>query len=72
MAITMTAMMEVKGVGARYAGTATGLLMAVMGIGAVSAPPVGNSLAAISLSAPFVFWAGLALVGFGGYWFVRE
>ncbi len=72
MAITMTAMMEVKGVGARYAGTATGLLMAVMGIGAVLAPPVGNSLAAISSSAPFVFWAGLALVGFGGYWFVRE
>lgn len=72
MAITMTAMMEVKGVGARYAGTATGLLMAVMGIGAVLAPPVGNSLAAISSSAPFVFWAGLALLGFGGYWFVRE
>lgn len=72
MAITMTAMMEVKGVGVRYAGTATGLLMAVMGIGAVLAPPVGNSLAAISLSAPFVFWAGLALVGFGGYWLVRE
>lgn len=72
MAITMTAMMEVKGVGARYAGTATGVLMAVMGIGAVLAPPVGNSLAAISLSAPFVFWAGLALLGFGGYWFVME
>lgn len=72
MAITMTAMMEVKGVGARYAGTATGVLMAVMGIGAVLAPPMGNSLAAISLNAPFAFWAGLALLGFIGYWFVRE
>ena len=72
MAITMTTMMEVKGVGTRYAGTATGVLMAVMGVGAVLAPPVGNSLAAISLSAPFVFWAGLALLGFAGYWFVRE
>jgi MFS family permease len=72
MAITMTTMMEVKGVGTRYAGTATGVLMAVMGVGAVLAPPVGNSLATISLSAPFVFWAGLALLGFVGYWFVRE
>jgi MFS family permease len=72
MAITMTTMMEVKGVGTRYAGTATGVLMAVMGVGAVLAPPVGNSLATISLSAPFVFWAGLALLGFAGYWFVRE
>ena len=72
MAITMTTMMEVKGVGTRYAGTATGVLMAVMGVGAVLAPPVGNSLAAFGLSAPFVFWAGLALLGFAGYWFVRE
>jgi NNP family nitrate/nitrite transporter-like MFS transporter len=72
MALTMTAMMEIKGVGARYAGTATGFLMAVMGIGAVLSPPLGNSMATFGLSAPFAFWAGLALVGFGGYWFVRE
>ena len=72
MAITMTAVMEIKGVGARYAGTAAGFLIAIMGIGAVLSPPVGNSLAAFGLSVPFVFWAGLALVGFGGYWLVRE
>ncbi|MCE7986049.1 MAG: MFS transporter [Caldilinea sp. CFX5] len=72
MAITMTAVMEIKGIGARYAGTATGVLMAVMGVGAVLAPPVGNSLAGIGLSVPFVFWAGLALLGLAGYWFVRE
>lgn len=72
MALTMTAMMEIKGIGARYAGTATGFLMAIMGIGAVLAPPLGNSLAVFGLSVPFAFWAGLALLGFGGYWFVRE
>lgn len=72
MALTMTAVMEIKGIGARYAGTATGFLMAVMGIGAVLSPPVGNSLAAFGLSVPFAFWAGLALLGFGGYWFVEE
>lgn len=72
MALTMTAMMETKGIGARYAGTATGFLMAVMGIGAVLAPPLGNGLAAFGLSAPFALWAGLALLGFGGYGLVRE
>lgn len=72
MALTMTAVMEIKGIGARYAGTATGFLMAVMGIGAVLAPPVGNSLSAFGPSVPFAFWAGLALLGFGGYWFVEE
>lgn len=72
MALTMTAVMEIKGVGTRYAGTATGFLMAVMGIGAVLSPPIGNSLAAITASAPFAFWAGLALLGLSGYWFVRE
>lgn len=72
MALTMTAVMEIKGVGARYAGTATGFLMAVMGVGTVLSPPVGNSLAAITPSAPFVLWAGLALLGWSGYWWVRE
>lgn len=72
MALTMTAMMEIKGVGARYAGTATGFLMAVMGLGAVLSPPLGNSLAGFGLSVPFAFWAGLALWGFSGYGLVRE
>ena len=72
MALTMTAVMEIKGVGTRYAGTATGFLMAVMGVGTVLSPPVGNSLAAIAPSAPFAFWAGLALLGWSGYWWVRE
>lgn len=40
MAITMTSMIEVKGVGARYAGSATGFLMAWGGLGNVIAPPL--------------------------------
>lgn len=72
MALTMTSVMEIKGVGARYAGTATGLLIAWIGLGNVLAPPLGNSLASLHPGAPFAFWSLLALLGFGGYWLIRE
>jgi MFS family permease len=72
MAITMTAMMEIKGVGARYAGSATGLLMAWLGVGSVISPPLGNTLAAISPNAPFALWAGFAALGFCVYWLIQE
>ena len=45
MAITMTAIIEEKGIGTRYAGSAIGLNMSVIGIAGVFAPPVGNWLA---------------------------
>ena len=63
MAIFMTMVIETEGVGPTYAGTATGLTMAISGIGNVIAPPLGNSLASLSLSAPFGLWAGLSLLG---------
>jgi hypothetical protein len=36
------------------------------------APPVGNSLARIDPSLPFVFWAGMAIVGFVGLYLTKE
>jgi cyanate permease len=63
MAIFMTMVIETEGVGATYAGTATGLTMAISGVGNLIAPPLGNSLAGLSLGAPFIFWAGLTLLG---------
>jgi MFS family permease len=72
MAITMTAVMEIKGVGTRYAGSATGLLLAWLGLGNVIAPPLGNSLADWGPGLPFALWAGLALLGFCAYLLVRK
>lgn len=72
MATTMTAMMEVKGVGTRYAGSATGLLLACLGLGSAIAPPLGNRLAHYGASMPFLFWAGLAVMGFCCYLLVRQ
>ena len=71
MAITMTAITEAKGIGARFAGSATGLNMSVMGLANVFAPPVGNWLAQFGSGVPFLFWASLVFLGFVGYLFMR-
>ena len=63
MAIYLTMVIETDGVGAAYAGTATGLTMSISGVGNVLAPPLGNSLAVLAPGAPFAFWSGMALAG---------
>jgi MFS family permease len=63
MAIFMTMVIETDGVGPAYAGTATGFSLAISGLGNFIAPPLGNSLAVFSPSAPFLLWAGLAVLG---------
>ncbi len=63
MAIFLTMVIETEGIGSTYAGTATGFVMAIGGIGNVLAPPLGNSLASINPAAPFAFWAALTLFG---------
>ncbi len=66
MGVYMTYVMEQPGVGARWAGTATGLTSTLSMLATVIAPPLGNSLAVISPSLPFVFWSLLALMGVAG------
>jgi cyanate permease len=71
MAITMTAIIEEKGVGPQFAGTATGLNMSVIGMASFLSPPIGNWLAQFGTEFPFMFWAALVLLGFTGYLFMR-
>jgi hypothetical protein len=71
MAITMTAIIEEKGIGARFAGSAIGLNMSVIGIANFFAPPVGNWLAQFGTGLPFLFWAALVFIGFVSYFFMR-
>ena len=59
----MTMVIEMDGIGPTFAGTATGLTMAISGLGNFIAPPLGNSLAVISPSAPFILWTGLTVLG---------
>lgn len=63
MAIFITMVIETEGVGPAYAGTASGFVIAISGIGCFLAPPLGNSFAEYHPSAPFAFWAALAVFG---------
>ena len=72
MAITMTAIIEEKDIGTRFAGTAIGLNMSVLGVANVFAPPVGNWLAGFWTGLPFLFWGSLVLLGSTGYLFLRR
>jgi MFS family permease len=72
MAIFMTMVTELDGVGAAYAGTALGLTSTLSRVGGLIAPPLGNSLASYDLRLPFVFWAAMALAGFAAFYLVKE
>ncbi|MBN1285022.1 MAG: MFS transporter [Anaerolineae bacterium] len=72
MAVFMTMIIELRGVGAAYAGTATGLAMIFSRLGGLIAPPLGNSLAESHLSAPFALWAAMAAAALLGFYFVQE
>jgi cyanate permease len=64
MSVFMTMLMETDGVGSRYAGTASGMMMVFGMLGGMFASPIGNSLAAASPALPFIFWATIAFAGF--------
>jgi MFS family permease len=63
MAVFLTSITETEGIGPAYAGTAAGLVMVFSSLGSLLAPPLGNSLAAFGAGLPFLFWAGLTMLG---------
>jgi MFS family permease len=72
MAVMTTMIIEIRGVGGVYAGTAIGLVWIFYRLGGFFSPPLGNSLADINSGVPFAFWAALVVVALGGLYFVRE
>jgi nitrate/nitrite transporter NarK len=72
VAVLITMMMETKGVGAAYTGTALGLNGTIGGLSGFFAPPIGNRLAEINASFAFIFWASLAAIGMLLFRFVEE
>jgi predicted MFS family arabinose efflux permease len=71
-AIVITMIMEIEGVGAKYAGAALGLMASITPLGNFLAPPIGNRLALIEPGYAFLFWAALGLAGLAAFYFVRE
>ena len=72
MAIILSMIIEVRGVGADYAGTATALVLAVSQLGNFVGPPLGNSLAGFHPGLPFVFWGALALIAPISLYLIKE
>jgi NNP family nitrate/nitrite transporter-like MFS transporter len=61
MAILNASVLEVDGVSDVYAGTAIGFATMIRNLGGTFSPPVGNSLTAIGLNVPFLFWGAMGL-----------
>ena len=62
MSLVTTLVLETKGIKPEYFGTAIGMIFTLGLAGGVSGPPLGALFTRYSGSAPFYFWAGLALL----------
>ena len=71
-AMAATIIVETRGVGPVYAGTAVGIVHTCTRIGYTIAPPIGNSLEEIQPGLAYIFWAGLAAVAVLMFLLVRE
>jgi cyanate permease len=72
IALLIVMNLENEKVSVAYAGTALGLFYTVSQISGALSPPIGNSLAGISIGTPFFFWAALAVMGAFILSFVQE
>jgi len=72
MAVLMTTIMEIKGIGATYAGTAMGIVLTLSRLISAISPPLGNSLAGVNPGMPFVLWAAMAAAAMVGFYFLRQ
>jgi cyanate permease len=70
-AVLLTMAVETEGVGPAYAGTATGFVITFFFLGNLISPPVGNQLALTEPGAPFLLWAGMAMVGIAALLLIR-
>jgi Na+/melibiose symporter-like transporter len=64
--------METEGIGAKYTGTAMGLIYTLARLGSITSPIIGNSLATISPTLAFIFWGGLGATCSSIVYFLRE
>jgi MFS family permease len=72
MALSVTMLMETRGVGIENMGMALGIIFTIAQTGSLFSPPAGNAFARINAGLPFTFWAVLSCVALVIFSFVRE
>jgi phosphatidylglycerophosphate synthase len=72
MALSMTMLIETKGVGIEYSGMALGIVFTVAQVGSLVAPPLGNAFADINAGLPFTVWAVLSAAALISFVFVKD
>jgi MFS family permease len=70
--ISITMVMEMKGLAIVYSGISTGIIFSMAHIGNTTLPPLGASLASINPGAPIFFWAGFSTLALVILIFVKE
>ncbi|MBN1367499.1 MAG: MFS transporter [Dehalococcoidales bacterium] len=69
----ITAMVvEMDGIGVKYAGTALGLITTFIMIGGALTPPLGTSLTVFNPAYPFVLWGMICALSAIGFFFIKE
>jgi NNP family nitrate/nitrite transporter-like MFS transporter len=71
-AISITMIIETKGVGAAYSGTALGLTGMFAGLGGFFGPPISNRLAETEPRFAFLFWIAIVAVALVAIYFIEE
>ncbi len=72
IATFMTTVTETRKVGKQSLGTSLGLVRVLSSFGGLISPPIGNSIGEINPSAPFLFWAVLALLAALNFLFIKD
>ena len=71
-AVLMTMVIESRGIGPAYAGTAMGIIFSFGNLGTFIASPLGNRLAVIHPDFAFLFWATLLGISLLIFRFVQD
>jgi MFS family permease len=72
MAIGSSMVLETRGVGPLYAGSALGMAFTIQQIGGSISPWLGNSLSKFNPGLPFFFWASFSVIALATFAFVPE
>ena len=62
LALATVSIIESKGIGVLYTGTAMGFIQAISRLGPFISPPIGNSMAAKGAGLPFIVWATFGII----------